>query len=53
MIVMYILDPQEVDFSFSQIKNFRYLKTGEELVIEPDIFRDNFLDRFEAFLASY
>ena len=49
---MYIFDPPEVDFSFSQIKNFRYLKTGEELVVEPKIFRGNDLDRFEAFLTS-
>jgi len=52
VIVMHLLDPAEVDFSFQQIQNFRDLESGEELVVEPETFRRTYTERIQKFRDS-
>ncbi|MDA0836773.1 MAG: DUF58 domain-containing protein [Planctomycetota bacterium] len=52
VIVMHLLDPAEIDFSFQQIQNFRDLETGEELVVEPETFRSTYTERVQKFRDS-
>ena len=49
VIVFHVLDPTEIDFAFSEVVNFRDLETTEEIVVEPQTFRKEYLRRFENF----
>jgi len=52
VVTLHVLDPSEVEFAFSEVQNFRDLETGEELVVEPQTFRNQYLSRFENFRSS-
>jgi uncharacterized protein (DUF58 family) len=52
VIAFHVLDPTETGFSFSEVRNFRDLETGEELVVEPETFRREYLRRFEDFRST-
>jgi uncharacterized protein (DUF58 family) len=52
VIVLRILDPAEVDFTFSAPSMFRDVETGKELYIDPSAARASYLDRFAAHAAE-
>tara|TARA_B100001013_G_C24600061_1_gene438454 strand:+ start:92 stop:1000 length:909 start_codon:yes stop_codon:yes gene_type:complete len=52
VIVFHLLDPREIDFNFPEVQNFRDLETGEEIVVEPATFQQQYLQRFEVFRSS-
>lgn len=47
VLLLRILDPAELQFSFQEESLFHDLETGRELYIDPDAARRNYLERFE------
>src|SRR6185437_14708267 len=42
VIVFHLLDPHEIDFSFSDASNFIDLETGEKMPVIPQYLRDKY-----------
>ncbi len=51
VIVFHILDPQEVQFDFTDVVEFEDLETGEKMLIEAESAREVYLDNFERYRA--
>ncbi len=47
-----ILDPAELDFQFPEPAMFQDLETGEEIYIDPEVAREDYLKRLQAHLAG-
>lgn len=46
VLLLRVLDPTEVDFTFSQPTMFQDLETGKNLFIDPTEAREEYIDRF-------
>ena len=46
MVVLRVLDPAEVDFTFANPSMFRDVESGRELYVDPDAARAEYLRRF-------
>lgn len=53
VIVFQVLDRDELEFPFTEMKVFEDLETGERRAITPAAARAKYLARFEAFMAGY
>jgi len=47
IIVLRILDPQEVDFSFGDARIFEDMESGKRLFVDPDAIRKTYLKNFQ------
>ena len=47
VIVLRILDPQEVDFSFEDARIFEDMESGKRLFVDPDVIRTTYLKNFQ------
>jgi uncharacterized protein (DUF58 family) len=52
VVVLRVLDPAEVDFTFSTPAMFHDVESGRELYVDPDAARDEYLRRFSAHAAA-
>jgi uncharacterized protein (DUF58 family) len=52
VVVIRILDPSEVAFSFQEESLFFDLETGRELYVDPQVARQRYLERFNAHAAD-
>lgn len=48
VVVLRILDPTELDFPFDQAAMFYDVESGRELYVDPEVIRQNYLERFRA-----
>lgn len=46
VIVLRILDPQEVDFTFDDPRIFEDMETGRQLFVDPEAIRNSYLKKF-------
>lgn len=53
VLVFHILDRQEVEFAFNGNVLFKDLESGEKLKTQPFFIRQQYRERFEAFLKNY
>lgn len=53
VLVFQVLDRDEVEFPFTEPRIFEDLETGVRRVISPAAVREQYLQRFEAFMAPY
>jgi uncharacterized protein (DUF58 family) len=42
LIVFHVLDPQEIDFSFTDASSFEDLESGEQIPVVPESFREEY-----------
>lgn len=52
LIVFQILDRDEVDFPFTEATVFADLESGQEMIVNPDLVRRRYQERFRTFLDS-
>jgi len=52
LAVFQILDPRELDFDFDGAAHFLDTETGRDLYIDPDVARDDYLERLQAHLDA-
>jgi uncharacterized protein (DUF58 family) len=52
VVLLRILDPAEVNFTFSNPSMFHDVESGRELYVDPDAVRAEYLRRFEAHAAE-
>lgn len=52
VMVFHILDPQELQFEFSDLVEFEDMETGERILISPEAARDAYVERMNAFLQQ-
>lgn len=52
-IVFQVLDPDEIEFPFTEAKVFEDMETGARRVVTPAALRDNYLARFNAFMEAH
>jgi uncharacterized protein (DUF58 family) len=52
VIVFQVLDPAELDFSFTAAARFEDMETGRDLFLEPALARDEYQRRLTAHLAA-
>jgi uncharacterized protein (DUF58 family) len=53
VIVFHVLDPHELKFPFEQAARFRDLETADEVHADPNVVRQDYLDRMNALIALY
>jgi len=53
VIIFQILDPDELDFPFTQSKVFEDLESGARRVVSPAAVREKYLRRLEAFMGEH
>jgi uncharacterized protein (DUF58 family) len=53
VIIFQILDRDELEFPFQDPKIFEDLETGARRAVSPQVAREKYLARFNAFMASY
>ncbi len=53
VIVFQILDPDEIEFSFSEPSVFQDLESGVRRVVNPASIRNQYLEKFRLFMESY
>lgn len=53
VIVFQILDRDELEFPFQDVKVFEDLETGARRAVDPQTAREKYLSRFNAFMAAY
>jgi uncharacterized protein (DUF58 family) len=53
VVVFQILDPEELEFPFTEPKIFEDLETGARRIVSPAAARVKYLARFRAFMAAY
>lgn len=53
VIVFQVLDPDEIEFPFSEAKIFEDLETGARRAVSPELVRENYLARFKEFMAAH
>ncbi len=49
VLIFHILDPQEVDFDFTDVVEFEDLETGEKMLIEAESAREQYLENFNRY----
>jgi uncharacterized protein (DUF58 family) len=52
VMIMRVLDPVEIDFSFDKSTTFVDMETGKDLYIDPLLARDDYLAKFQAHAAQ-
>ncbi len=52
-IVFQVLDPDEIEFPFTEAKVFEDMETGARRAVTPAAVRDNYLARFNAFMEAH
>ena len=52
-LIFQILDADEIDFPFAEAKVFEDLETGSRRMVTPALVRDQYLARFNSFMAGY
>ena len=52
-IVFQVLDPDEIEFPFTDARVFEDLETGDRRAVTPSVVRDNYLARFNAFMEAH
>ncbi len=52
-IVFQVLDPDEIEFPFTEAKVFEDMETGVRRAVTPALVRDNYLARFNAFMEAH
>jgi len=52
VVVLRVLDPAELDFSFEQPAMFHDVETNRELYIDPQLVREKYVERLEAHRAA-
>lgn len=53
VLVFQVLDRDELEFPFTETRIFEDLETGVRRIITPAVVRQQYLERFEAFMAPY
>jgi uncharacterized protein (DUF58 family) len=53
VIIFQILDRDELEFPFQDPKVFEDLETGARRAVNPQVAREKYLSRFNAFMAAY
>lgn len=48
VVVLRVLDPAEVDFSFDKAALFNDLETGRDLFVDPQLVREGYVRKFQA-----
>lgn len=52
LIVFHVLDPQEIDFSFTDASSFEDLESGEQIPVVPESFRDEYRRMIQEHIAA-
>lgn len=52
VIVFHVMDPQEIDFEFSDMVEFEDMETGEKLLIASEVAREAYLKNLEDFTSG-
>ncbi|TWT33922.1 hypothetical protein KOR34_37580 [Posidoniimonas corsicana] len=52
MIILRVLDPAELAFSFDDARIFHDLESGKKLYIDPDVAKRKYLDAFQSHAAT-
>jgi uncharacterized protein (DUF58 family) len=53
VILFQVLDRDEIEFPFTESRVFEDLESGRRRVVAPELARQKYLERFEAFMASH
>ncbi len=53
VMIFQVLDPDELEFPFTEAKIFEDLETGARRIVAPQMAREKYLSRFRAFMAEY
>ena len=53
VILLHVLDPAELDFTFRKAARFRDLETGEKLNVDPRAIRAAYREAFREFVDAY
>ena len=53
LIVFQVLDGDEIDFPFREPRIFEDLETGVRRIVSPEAVREQYIERFQAFMSSY
>ena len=53
VLVFHLLDPTEIDFSFSGLINFKDLETGETVQLYPQALKQEYQGKLEDFILEY
>jgi uncharacterized protein (DUF58 family) len=53
VIVLQVLDPDEIEFPFTDSKIFEDMETGARRAVTPSLVRENYLARFQAFMSVH
>ena len=53
MILLHLLDPMEIDFSFKNGGDFIDMETGEKIVVDPRGVADGYREALGEFLTKY
>ena len=51
LIVFHVLDPQEIDFSFTDASSFEDLESGEQVPVVPESFREEYRRMIQEHIA--
>jgi uncharacterized protein (DUF58 family) len=52
VMVFHVMDPQELDFDFSDLVEFEDMETGEKLLVSSEAARETYMDNLERFKAT-
>jgi uncharacterized protein (DUF58 family) len=53
VIVFNIFDSAEIEFPFSGLTEFRDLETNQKMQLRPEVVKDAYTEKFEAFIERY
>lgn len=52
VIVFHVMDPQEINFEFSDMVEFEDMETGEKLLVSSEAARETYLENLERFTSG-
>ena len=52
LIVFHVLDPEEIDFSFTDASSFEDLESGEQIPVVPESFREEYRRMIQDHIAA-
>lgn len=53
VLVLQVLDPSEIDFTFHSLTEFTDMESGEAMLVSPEGMRSTYLEEMRRFLTAY